>query len=459
MKTSDFCWNREIGFSSEESLYLNKGRLQAILRTVNYFENGFLSSSEAQKIGRLMYAQTLRVEEIEEMILSRRLKRRIHTMADYVYDELRYCEPNEKEKINDELNINFNHICLSLQLLTFYSQGIVRRMSGIEADRELVKAYYRIVRELGLCDFLDECLREANKDYIKNEYIFDKEDYDEFSYTPAHEYALFDKILRRNIINTYSFDSKKHLINSLSNTIGTYDLNRQKYDPMNNVYNILKNTMIDISSSSIPLENKNKLVRALTNLASDTMFDEQKQLELMQSALVYHNNRRPVMKCNELFEKHKDKYKYKGVVYHGFVNTGTMYTVKNELKNYYTDGFISCSKDIKTASLFAGMDEYNDFYEHESHRAMTGYIIEILIDDEVEAIDLESLLVDMYNSSKATYRGLYKSYRKEKEVLLKLPIVSYRLLSPQEISKRLNESKDEEKWDKLGEENNKIQTF
>lgn len=456
MKSGDFTWNKDVRFTSGESLYFNKDRLRSMVRTVNYFENGFLSSAEGSKLNRLTFRDYVSINSIEEMIMSTRLKRRIIAMADYTYDELRYSEPDKTSEIDDEMNIKFNQLCLTLQLITFYSQGIVRQMSGREADAEIVKSYYRIIRELDLCDFIDDCLKEANKRYIEMDSIFEKDDYNEFSYTPSHEYALFDKLLMRNITNTYSFDCKQHLINCLTSTIGTNELNVAHYDPMTNVHRILKNTMMDISSSSIPLENKNKLVKVLTDLADDAMFDEEKQLELMRSALVYTNRRRPTMRCNELFEKNKETYSYKGIVYHGFVNTGTMYNVKHELKEHYKDGFISCSKSLKTASSFAGIADYFDDYEYETNRVPSGYVIEILIDDDVEAIDLESLLVDMYNESKSKYQTLYRSYRKEQEVLLKLPIVSYRLLSHQEVLKRLKEEKKEEKWNKMGEENNTL---
>lgn len=449
MKFSDFHIGRVVEHYSEESLYYNKDNISRLLRTVNYFEAMFVNTSRQNELSQLLwtngkFSNNILTSKLED-VLSKTLLRRCQAMADYIYDESAWDYKSNKnlKEIDHDKNLKLASIMIAMKLVTFYTSVIVTRIPAPKADKFLTTLYYQIIDHYDAIDIIDEIIYSANESYDKRSLENNKDhECNRYAYDSEREYIFF-RAMNRNPLNSYNRDMSKWVSTIMCTDIGRARFDIEQHRPSKVVHDIIQKAIVDINGISIDLETKNRMLGTLNTLFNESIFDEQKEFELIRSALVYNNNRRPTIKCNELFDKHKEKYGYKGIVYHGF-RTHNIYGhqvfPKNLLKEYH-DGFISCSKDLSIAASFAETaDGDEDFSERDRM-----CVLEILIDDNVEAIDIERILSDAHEKSPAKYDQLYMSYLREKEVLLKLPMVSYNILTAEEVHKRINPEK-ENKW-------------
>lgn len=449
MKWNDFTWVRKVEYYSEESMFYNKRLLGSLLRTVNYFEQGFCNSAQVQRLGCKLFDG----RDVKELLNGASFKilftdsmlRRIEVMADYIYDEGAPTLRCENIKTNHERNLKVSTVAILFELFTYYSQALVRLTNAKHADRIAKRCYYEIIMYCGADEYFDELITTGNEMYDKSMKEIDhKHKGNKYAWDDEREFVLFGDIIRRNITNSFNYDMITVMASTYSHRIGKTTIELERLKPENVAHEIIKKCIVDLNSLNLDMAVKNRMMNKLNSLFEESIFDKEKEVELVRAALIYANNRRPTMKCEKLFNDNKEKYDYKGIVYHGFRDIGYGLNPRRLLEEYH-DGFISCSKDLAIAAEFSG---YNDIGDMEPGRKYNDglYVLEILIDENVEAIDIEKLLEDSYKKYPGKYEQMYKSYIREKEVLLKLPMVSYNILSQEEVEKRLKPTKSD-KWE------------
>ena len=451
MRWSDFSWIRKVEYSSEESIFYNKHMLNGVLRTVNYYEKGFLNNMQTTKLGNKVYNGRTLIGMLNgdsfQKVFTSSMLRRIEAMADYIYDESAFSLRDENTKINHERNLKVTTAVLIFKLFIYYTQALTTITNAKHADKIAKKCFYEIIMYMNAGEEFDEIITLGNESYDKAMLKLDSNHKsDKYAWDDEREFILFTLLLNRNIENSFSYDFIKVMSEVYSHRIGKTAVQLESYKPESIAHDIIKKCIVDLNALSLDMEVKNRMMLKLNSLFEESIFDSEKEAELIRAALIYTNNRRPTMKCERLFSENKDKYNYKGVVYHGFRDIGYGANPRTLLQDYH-DGFISCSKDLAIAAEFSGYGDYVDEYQTAGHKYNDGlYVLEILIDDNVEAIDIEQLLKDSYKKYPGKYENMFKSYIREKEVLLKLPMVSYNILSQEEIEKRLGKTRDN-KWE------------
>lgn len=449
MKWNEFTWVRKVEYYSEESMFYNKRLLGSLLRTVNYFEHGFCNSAQTQRLGGKLFngrdVKELLNGESFKILFTDSMLRRIEVMADYIYDEGAYTIRKENIKTNHERNLKVSTVIILFELFTYYSQALVNLTNAKHADQIAKRCYYEIIMYCEAGEYFDEIITRGNELYDKSMKEIDpKYKGDKYAWDEEREFILFAEAIRRNITNSYTYDMITVLASVYSHRIGKTAFELERFKPESVAHEIIKKCILDLNSLSLDMTVKNRMMNKLNSLFEESIFDKEREAELVRAALIYANNRRPTMKCEKLFNTNKEKYDYKGIVYHGFRDIGYGVNPRKLLEEYH-DGFISCSKDLAIAAEFSGYNDIQDM--DQGHKYNDGlYVLEILIDENVDAIDIEKLLEDSYKKHPGKYETMYKSYIREKEVLLKLPMVSYNILSQDEVEKRLASNKSD-KWE------------
>ena len=222
--------------------------------------------------------------------------------------------------------------------------------------------------------------------------------------------------------------------NYYSSIIGSYNIitgRDLQFESKYSLYEAIRDLKTELLCKNMDKALKERMLSKLNELINDNDFDDINEYNELKSILSY-GGERPVDKSEKLMERYGDieKYKYKGVVYHGFHNVEGTIDVIGALR-YYENGYISCSKDINIAKSFS----------HTYDSGLFGGILEIYVDDDIEAIDVEKILEDEFNKSQNIYKKLYNNFIHEREVLIKMPIKKFRYISPSDYERYYSNNK------------------
>lgn len=446
MKFKDFRMVNVLNFAIPDSAFFNKRIINHQQRMFVYFENYFSDNNTEMALYTMMQNTEHNSFKLNPIVL-----RKINLFSDFINDENDNSNNYNPRRGFIEVNVidnkKLSRFLTSCQLLSVYIARAISGSPAVFADEAFTKLFYKLASHYNVLELLDKVIyykgnyhnqdekkeidegipitvgewKHQNEDEIKIDYDFNKN----------KEIALIQTVLTTKPIMRFPSSS---LINILGNDYS----GRLEYDSYEflekgkcEIYKKLKKMIIDINILSDQFINKDKIIDTISSLINDKEFEDVREYDSMNAVLNYYDER-PVYKSEELMKKYKDneKYKFKGVVYHGFKNRGGYTNNPVEVLSKYENGFISCSKDIKIASNFAD-DNGGSF----------GGVIEIYIDDSVEALDIEKILKDDYEASQSKYKFLYDSFIHEQEVLVKMPINKFRYLTPDRVTQIIADKK------------------
>ena len=351
-------------------------------------------------------------------------------MAEYVIDEkttyFEYKPVIDIKPIKDN-DMELLKMVLAVKLSLLITSSFSRKQPVKNLDDYFIKLFYKIITRYGVGESLDEII--YNKGNLKENIVNDKSEEKQkieldYDFNKDKEYAIITSILKININNITRYVEIKRLIsNYYSSIIGSYNIftgRDLQFESKYSLYEAIRDLKTELLCKNMDDDLKEKMLSKLNDLINDSDFDDINEYKELYSNLSY-GGERPVYKSEKLMERYGDieKYKYKGVVYHGFHNVDGTADVIGALR-YYENGYISCSKDINIAKSFSNTGISGLF----------GGIIEIYVDDDMEAIDVEKILEDEFNKSQNIYKNLYNNFIGEKEVLIKMPINKFRYISP-----------------------------
>lgn len=426
-KFNDYNMNRHVN-TNNNSMFFNDNCKRDI-NLLNYFETHFVSTHNFQKISSIRWSLPENIELFHEETF-----KAIEFMSNCIYDEN---NANIRQPISpyigkdDEFNSTIKEyegkvkenkklyfLIISLKLARLiYINPLSSTVIGREADKRFIKLCYNIIEHLEMTDLVDECLKET---------------LEKFEYDSNTEMATFLSIVDWGLYNCSDEDYLKKKISSsiLRRTpfIDT-DIKRTNDFELTTIRQF-KDLMLQVTVSELNEDVKTKIKTSLNNIIEDC-FKDKTLYDKVNSILAYGLSR-PNDICDKLLEEFGEKYRYKGVVYHGFRNINTNHKTVEELLAEYTTGYISASKDIEIATEFMHQDDE----EFRDSDIITG-VIEIYVDENVDNVDVERLLTKGYEDYSYLYERLNKSFAREKEVLIKLPLLKYKFLRPEAVKAKI----------------------
>lgn len=445
MKYNDFKMTDYSLNVRSDSKFFNRENMSAVSKTVTYFNNYFINPG--------ILARLESNDMIFDYSIPSDLVDRMDTFAKFIYDEKpdygygAYSGSSYKLDKRDS-NITILKVIVATKLLLAYTSGNVRKQPIDNLDMYFSKVFYKIVYAFDAFDVIDSIVYYRGKKDISDNNIEEskqnmvtvnewknkdiKPDYD---YNRNKETALITAIIRTNI-NCYSRNNNLPLIvgekySGYLNIVEDMNpfVNDFRFIDKLKLFNLITDMKTETICNNIDSEEKSVIIEKIDSILKDGVFDNVTKFKEINKALTY-GGYRPDTDCKKLMDRYIGDYKYTGVVYHGFYNGTGAPDVLSVLR-HYDGGYISCSKDLRTAKNFArgGGSECNMF----------GGILEIYIDEDIEAIDIEKILQDAYDKEKTIYRNLYNSFINEKEVLIKMPIKKYRLLTPVDVNRILGD--------------------
>lgn len=426
MKYNDFTMIDYSKNGRNDSKFYNMKNLSANYKIATYFLNYFANPEIMHLINKGC--------ELDPCIFSNNLPnsiyKRIDIMAEYVIDEkttyFEYKPVIDIKPIKDN-DMELLKMVLVVKLSLMITSSFSRKQPVKNLDDYFIKLFYKIITRYGVGESLDEII--YNKGNLKENIVNDKSEEKQkieldYDFNKDKEYAIITSILKININNITRYVEIKRLIsNYYSSIIGSYNIftgRDLQFESKYSLYEAIRDLKTELLCKNMDDDLKEKMLSKLNDLINDSDFDDINEYKELYSNLSY-GGERPVYKSEKLMERYGDieKYKYKGVVYHGFHNVDGTADVMGALR-YYENGYISCSKDINIAKSFSNTGISSLF----------GGIIEIYVDDDMEAIDVEKILEDEFNKSQNIYKNLYNNFIGEKEVLIKMPINKFRYISP-----------------------------
>lgn len=426
MKYNDFTMIDYSKNGRNDSKFYNMKNLSANYKIATYFLNYFANPEIMHLINKGC--------ELDPCIFSNNLPnsiyKRIDIMAEYVIDEkttyFEYKPVIDIKPIKDN-DIELLKMVLAVKLSLMITSSFSRKQPVKNLDDYFIKLFYKIITRYGVGESLDEII--YNKGNLKENIVNDKSEEKQkieldYDFNKDKEYAIITSILKININSITRYVEIKRLIsNYYSSIIGSYNIftgRDLQFESKYSLYEAIRDLKTELLCKNMDDDLKEKMLSKLNDLINDSDFDDINEYKELYSNLSY-GGERPVYKSEKLMERYGDieKYKYKGVVYHGFHNVDGTADVIGALR-YYENGYISCSKDINIAKSFSNTGISGLF----------GGIIEIYVDDDMEAIDVEKILEDEFNKSQNIYKNLYNNFIGEKEVLIKMPINKFRYISP-----------------------------
>lgn len=456
MKYNEFKMSDLLDFTIYDSEFMNRKMLVKQQKSYIYFENYFINGD----VEMHLYQLPTTVEMLNNFKLSMsKIIKRFDVFSDYTYDEkispnlAYYNNPGIVYDVNE--NKALFRFINSCQLFSAYFAKKLKGCPGRYADELFTGVFYFLVNHYNIHDSLDKVIywrghnypkkkRNRNNGENNGEYNMDVRDWkvenlseidgikEDFDFSKEKEISLIKTVLTADI----PAPSVSNIINILGNkyserlnNIGNIFSVQKEGKGM--IYEKLKSLLIEINLiDDTEYNNKDNIINKINNLLNDEEFNDIKEYKQLRSALDYYCGNRPIYACDELMEKYKDdkRYRFKGIVYHGYRddNDGSINPISALSK--YENGYISCSKDINVAVKFT-----NNF--------LRGGVIEIFIDDTIDAIDISKLLQDNYEKSNNTYKSLYNNFINEQEVMVKMPICKFRYLTPKQV-KDISNKKD-----------------
>lgn len=426
MKYNDFTMIDYSKNGRNDSKFYNMKNLSVNYKIATYFLNYFANPEIMHLINKGC--------ELDPCIFSNNLPnsiyKRIDIMAEYVIDEkttyFEYKPVIDIKPIKDN-DMELLKMVLAVKLSLMITSSFSRKQPVKNLDDYFIKLFYKIITRYGVGESLDEIIYNKGnlKENIVNDKIEEKQKIElDYDFNKDKEYAIITSILKININNITRYVEIKRLIsNYYSSIIGSYNIftgRDLQFESKYSLYEAIRDLKTELLCKNMDDDLKEKMLSKLNDLINDSDFDDINEYKELYSNLSY-GGERPVYKSEKLMERYGDieKYKYKGVVYHGFHNVDGTADVIGALR-YYENGYISCSKDIDIAKSFSNTGISGLF----------GGIIEIYVDDDMEAIDVEKILEDEFNKSQNIYKNLYNNFIGEKEVLIKMPINKFRYISP-----------------------------
>lgn len=462
-KFSEFRINNMIRNACEGSIYFNKNMMMGYNKIANYFDIYFASGIR-QELDKYIFNRG--DVKVYNELFSELIMRKISAMGEMVYDENNngFNSNNNYGKVDHDENRKMIKYFITCNLIMVYYSNLVKCCSIVEAERRVERLMYEAAiywKVDGVLDYVvtrgevitnNEVKENDNNgknkapltynNNMEREILYN----DDYDYGESKEKSLFKTILSRNITYCHNMNIKRNILDTFRNFNDMYERERAVRCNANfEVLNIIKESMLQIGMMKMDLGVKDKVLKSLQKIKDDAIFNEEKTYLDMKDVLEYEENNRPNHKCEKIIEAFKDDYQFTGKVYHGFTDrwhSGN--SAENVLKGY-VEGFISCSKDIRIARNFATMKSYDDISKGD---ISYGAVLEINITEEHVAVDIEEILKEQYAKNSNMYGRLYDSYIREKEVLVKLPVVTYNVLHKDEVEriiKDLEENENEQK--------------
>lgn len=443
MKYNDFKMTDYSLNVRSDSKFFNRENMSAVSKTVTYFNNYFINPG--------ILARLESNDMIFDYNIPSDLVDRMDTFAKFIYDEKpdygygAYSGSSYKLDKRDS-NITILKVIVATKLLLAYTSGNVRKQPIDNLDMYFSNVFYKIVYAFDAFDVIDSIVYYRGKKDINNNTEESKQNMvtvndwknkdikPDYDYNRNKETALITAIIRTNI-NCYSRNNNLPLIvgekySGYLNIVEDMNpfVSDFRFVDKLKLFNLITDMKTETICNNIDSEEKSAIIEKIDGILNDGVFDNITKFKEINKALTY-GGYRPDNDCKKLMDRYIGDYKYTGVVYHGFYNGNGTPDVLSVLR-HYDGGYISCSKDLRTAKNFArGGSECNMF----------GGILEIYIDEDIEAIDIEKILQDAYDKEKTVYRNLYNSFINEKEVLIKMPIKKYRLLTPVDVNRILGD--------------------
>lgn len=367
--------------------------------------------------------------------------KRIDIMAEYIMDE-RTTSYDFRHVIDitptKDYNMELLKTVLAVKLSLMITSSFSRKQPVEYLDDYFKKLFYKIITRYGVGEILDEII--YGKGILEEIFANDKNDPKrkrdlDYDFNKDKEYSIILSVLKVNLNNINPRIIIKNLIsNYYSSMIGSYDIitgRDLQFESKYSLYEAIRDLRTELLCKNMDEALKERMLSKLNELINDNDFDDINEYNELKSILSY-GGERPVDKSEKLMKRYGDieKYKYKGVVYHGFHNVEGTIDVIGALR-YYENGYISCSKDITIAKNFS----------HTYDSGLFGGILEIYVDDDIEAIDVEKILEDEFNKSQNIYKKLYNNFIHEKEVLIKMPIKKFKYISPSDYDRYYSKNK------------------
>lgn len=437
MKFNDFTLVDYSKNGRNDSKFYNMKNLSENYKVVTYFLNYFSNP----KIMTLINHNGELDPYAFKNDLPNSIYKRIDIMAEYIMDEK--TSSNGIRNVIDitptkNYNMELLKTVLAVKLSLMITSSFSRKQPVEYLDDYFKKLFYKIITRYDVGEILDEII--YSKGILEETLANDKNDPKrkrdlDYDFNKDKEYSIILSVLKVNLNNINHYINIKNLIsNYYSSMIGSYDIitgRDLQFESKYSLYEAIRDLRTELLCKNMDEALKERMLSKLNELINDNDFDDINEYNELKSILSY-GGERPVDKSEKLMERYGDieKYKYKGVVYHGFHNVEGTIDVIGALR-YYENGYISCSKDITIAKNFS----------HTYDSGLFGGILEIYVDDDIEAIDVEKILEDEFNKSQNIYKKLYNNFIHEKEVLIKMPIKKFKYISPSDYERYYSKNK------------------
>lgn len=436
MKFNDFTLVDYSKNGRNDSKFYNMKNLSENYKVVTYFLNYFSNP----KIMTLINHNGQLDPYAFKNDLPDSIYKRIDIMAEYIMDEKTASydfRPVIDITPTKDYNIELLKTVLAVKLSLMLTSSFSRKQPVEYLDDYFKKLFYKIITRYGVGEILDKIIYNKGIGEISaNDKNDQKQKRDlDYDFNKDKEYAIILSVLKVYLNNINPrIDIKNLISNYYSSIIGSYNIitgRDLQFESKYSLYEAIRDLRTELLCKNMDEALKERMLSKLNELINDNDFDDINEYNELKSILSY-GGERPVDKSEKLMERYGDieKYKYKGVVYHGFHNVEGTIDVIGALR-YYENGYISCSKDITIAKNFS----------HTYDSGLFGGILEIYVDDDIEAIDVEKILEDEFNKSQNIYKKLYNNFIHEKEVLIKMPIKKFKYISPSDYDRYYSKNK------------------
>lgn len=471
MKFSDFRLTYMERNTFEGSVYFNKNAMIGYNRLANYFDIYF-ATGVRQSLDKFLFNHG--DMQIYNNLFDEAIMRKINAMGEMIYDENNNFA-NVKNDIDHDENKKLVKFIITCNLLPVYYSKLVSYCSIIDAEKRLEKLIYEAALYWKVDDILDFIVTrgklkdkkptnirdnmtssypENNQGGFANTYKSNTNEIleydDDYDYNRAKERTLIRTLLKYNVTYCHNFSVKKNLLEHYRTNCSVHKLENEYHNEPNFLaLSMIKDTILNISMLNMELETKDKLLKSLNKIVDSEDFTDERTFLNLKAVLEYQENNRPNHKCDKIVSMFKDDYPFTGKVYHGFSDIYNYGNSPTNVLRRYVEGYISCSKDIRVARNFARMKEFDE--KSKGVRVCDGAVLEINITEEHVAVDIEQILADQNIRNEKLYSRLYSNYIKEREVMVKLPVVTYNILHKDEVERRIREIEDKEEKEKENE--------
>lgn len=359
MKFNDFTLVDYSKNGRNDSKFYNMKNLSENYKVVTYFLNYFSNP----KIMKLINHNGELDPYAFKNDLPDSIYKRIDIMAEYIMDEKTASydfRPVIDITPTKDYNMELLKTVLAVKLSLMLTSSFSRKQPVEYLDDYFKKLFYKIITRYGVGEILDKII--YNKGICEEIFANDKNDQKQkrdldYDFNKDKEYAIILSVLKVYLNNINPrIDIKNLISNYYSSIIGSYNIitgRDLQFESKYSLYEAIRDLKTELLCKNMDEALKERMLSKLNELINDNDFDDINEYNELKSILSY-GGERPVDKSEKLMERYGDieKYKYKGVVYHGFHNVEGTIDVIGALR-YYENGYISCSKDINIAKSFS----------------------------------------------------------------------------------------------------------